>query len=377
MPEFSPEYFAQLVKGSDAARFPLQKGATVETLILELAPILFDPDLDSKRVNLNPKADQIKGSATNYYAQELTQKEVEDYYASIVDPEDPRPVSHGLNSKLVRENGRLREKIWKLGGMYTKAIEKIIFWLKKAAQIAETSQQKAALEKLIEYYQSGELKTFDEYNVLWVEDTSSHVDVINGFIEVYGDPLGHRGAFESVVSFQYMEASKRIDTLGSSAQWFENHSPILARHKKKKVIGISARVITVVAESGDASPATPIGINLPNANWIRKEHGSKSVNLGNIVSAYHEADKASGVLKEFAYNDEEIRLGRKYGTLASNLRTDLHEVIGHASGQIEPGVGTPKETLRSYASTLEEARADLVALASWTRSWSRLASCRP
>ena len=362
LPEFSPEYFAQLVKGSDAARFPLQKGATVETLILELAPILFDPDLDSKRVNLDPKADQIKGSATNYYAQELTQKEVEDYYASIVDPEDPRPVSHGLNSKLVKEKGRLRERIWKLGGMYTKAIEKIIFWLRKAAQITETSQQKAALEKLIEYYQTGELKTFDEYNVLWVRDTSSHVDVINGFIEVYGDPLGHRGAFESVVSFQDMEASKRIDTLGGSAQWFENHSPILARHKKKKVIGISARVITVVAESGDASPATPIGINLPNANWIRKEHGSKSVNLGNIVSAYHEADKASGVLKEFAYSDEEIRLGRKYGTLASNLHTDLHEVIGHASGQIEPGVGTPKETLRSYASTLEEARADLVAL---------------
>lgn len=362
MPEFSREYFAELVRDSDEEVFPSQEGETVEDLIRKLIPIVFDPSLDGKRINLDPTTDQTRDSATNYYAEELTQKEVEAYYASIIDTKDPRPISYGLNSKLVKEDGRLREKTWKLGGMYTEAIEKIIFWLEKALSVAETPKQGASLEQLIEYYQTGDLKKFDLYSMLWVQDTRSSVDVINGFIEVYGDPLGYKGAFESVVSFRDMEATRRMETLSRHTQWFEDHSPILTRHKKEKVIGISAKVITVVAESGDASPSTPIGINLPNANWIRKEHGSKSVNLGNIVTAYHEADKSSGILEEFAYDHREIELGRAHGTLASNLHTDLHEVIGHASGQIESGIGTPKETLRSYASTLEEARADLVAL---------------
>ncbi|MDA2925192.1 dipeptidyl peptidase 3 [Acidobacteria bacterium AH-259-L09] len=362
LPEFTEQYLAELVKNSDPQKFPLQAGETVDDLILKLTAIMFDQNIDAKKVNLDPNVDQIKESATNYYAEDLTQQEVENYYNAIIDRQDPRPVSYGLNSKLVKEKGVIREKVWKVGGMYTEAIEKIIYWLNKAAETAQTPEQKAVLEKLIEYYETGDLKKFDEYNILWVQDTASSVDVINGFIEVYGDPLGFRGAFESVVSFRDMEATKRIDALGKNAQWFENNSTIRDQHKKQKVTGISAKVITVVMESGDSSPSTPIGINLPNANWIRKEHGSKSVNLGNIVYAYDESAKSSGVLEEFAYNEEKIERARKYRTLASNLQTDMHEVIGHASGQIEPGVGTPKETLKSYASTLEEGRADLVAL---------------
>ena len=362
LPEFTERYFAELVKNSDPQKFPVQAGETVDDLILTLTAIMFDQNIDAKKVNLDPNVDQIKESATNYYAHDLTQQEVENYYNAIIDRKDPRPVSYGLNSKLVKEEGAIREKVWKVGGMYTEAIEKIVYWLKKAAEIAQTPEQKAPLEKLIEYYETGDLKKFDEYNILWVQDTASSVDVINGFIEVYADPLGFRGAFESVVSFRDMEATKRIDALGKNAQWFENNSPIMDQHKKQNVTGISAKVITVVVESGDSSPSTPIGINLPNANWIRKEHGSKSVNLGNIVYAYDESAKSSGVLEEFAYNEEKIERARKYRTPASNLQTDMHEVIGHASGQIEPGVGTPKETLKSYASTLEEGRADLVAL---------------
>ncbi|HLV01347.1 MAG TPA: dihydrofolate reductase, partial [Acidobacteriota bacterium] len=235
-------------------------------------------------------------------------------------------------------------------------------WLEKAVTVAENSAQKAALEKLIEYYRTGDLEVWDEYNVLWVQDTESFIDVINGFIEVYNDPLGLKGSYESVVFFRDEEATARIDALGRNAQWFEENSPIMDQHKKKNVQGISARVITVVAEAGDASPSTPIGINLPNSNWIRAEYGSKSVNLGNIVYAYDESSKQSGVLEEFAYSEEEIARSREYGTLAGHLHTDMHEVIGHASGHLEPGIGVPSETLKSYASTLEEARADLVAL---------------
>ena len=362
VPEFSREYFAILVRNSDSEKFPLRKGETVDDLILEVTPVLFDPEVDGKRVNRDSDVDQIRQSATNYYAEDLTQEEVEAYYGAIVDSREPRPVSHGLNSKLVRKNGEIHERVWKIGGMYSEAIEKIVHWLKKAVGVAETPEQKAALLKLIEYYETGDLSRFDEYNILWVQDTASSVDVVNGFIEVYGDPLGFRGAFESVVSFRDGEATRRIDALGRNAQWFEDYSPIMDRYKKQKVTGISAKVITVVMESGDASPSTPIGINLPNANWIRKEYGSKSVNLGNIVHAYHESSKAGGILEEFAFSKEEIDLAREHGALAGNLHTDLHEVVGHASGQIEAGVGTPKETLRSYASTLEEARADLVAL---------------
>lgn len=360
-PEFSKEYFSQLVKNSTDGSFPIAAGETLDQLIAKLTPIIFDPNVDAKRVNLDPKEDIIKTSAMNFY-EGLTQKEVEDYYKKIIDTKDPRPISYGLNSKLVKENGTIQEKVWKVGGMYSPAIEKIVYWLEKASSVAENDAQKASLDKLIEYYKTGDLKKFDEYNILWVKDTESMIDVTNGFIEVYGDPLGYRGAFESVVSIKDMEASKRIDAISKEAQWFEDNSPLAPEHKKKNVTGISAKVITVVVESGDASPSTPIGINLPNANWIRKEYGSKSVNLGNIVYGYNKAAEGSGFLDEFAYSKEEIDRAKKYGALASDLHTDMHEVIGHASGQINPGVGTPKQTLKNYASTIEEARADLVGL---------------
>jgi len=262
----------------------------------------------------------------------------------------------------VKENGKIVEKVWKMQGMYSPAIEKIVFWLQKAVNVAENDIQKQALQKLIEYYQTGDLKKFDEYNILWVQDTSSVVDAINGFIEVYNDPLGYRGSFESVVSIKDFEASKRIAAIAKEAQWFEDNSPIMPQHKKKNVTGISAKVITVVGEAGDASPSTPIGINLPNSDWIRKEHGSKSVNLGNIVEAYDQAAAGNGMLEEFCYSKEEIELAKKYANLSDKLHTDMHEVIGHASGQLEPNVDIPAKTLKNYASTLEEARADLVAL---------------
>lgn len=362
LPEFTKDFFSELVRGSSSTGFPLSSEETLDDLIEKLSPILFNPDVDGKKVNLDPEADLINTSATNYYDETLTQKEVEDYYRRISDQKDPQPISYGLNSKLVKTNGIISEKVWKIGGMYGQAIEKVVFWLKKAASVAESPAQQAALEKLVEYYETGDLRKFDEYNILWLKDTDSLIDVINGFIEVYGDPLGYRGAYESVVSFRDMDATRRINALGENAQWFEDNSPILSQHKKKEVTGISAKVITVAIEAGDASPSTPIGINLPNSNWIRRDHGSKSVNLGNIVNAYDESSKASGVLEEFSSSQTEVQRSKEHSTLASNLHTDMHEVIGHASGQMEPNVATPKETLKSYASTLEEARADLVAL---------------
>lgn len=361
IPDFPKEYFAELVNNSDASKFPLAEGETIEDLVSFLTPVIFDPNIASKKVNLDPSADIIKTSAVNFYEDGLTQKEVEEFYSKKVNKNDPHPIWYGLNSKLVKEDGVLKERVWKVGGMYSPAIEKIVFWLEKASALTENETQKEALDKLIEYYKTGDLKTWDEYNILWVKDTTSRVDVVNGFVEVYDDPLGHKGSFESVVSIKDLEATKRIDAISKRAQWFEDNSPIMDEHKKKNVVGISAKVITVVGETGDSSPSTPVGINLPNSTWIRKEYGSKSVSLGNINESYDKA-ATKGTIEEFAYSEEEIRLSKEYGTLASNLHTDLHEVIGHASGQINPGVGTPKQTLRNYASAIEEARADLVAL---------------
>ncbi len=361
LPDIPPEYFAALARNTPAETLPLKEGQTVEELIAFLTPIIFDPDVAAKKVNIDAGVDQVARSATNYY-EGLTQAEVEAYYEKVIDRSDPTPVSYGLNSKLVKENGQIREKVWKVGGMYSPAIERIVYWLEKASGVAENERQKAALDKLIEYYHTGDLRTFDEYNIAWVQDVDSRVDVINGFIEVYADPLAYRGAFESVVSFKDMIATNRIKAFGDRAQWFEDNMPFMEGHKKPDVKGISAKVITVVVESGDSSPSTPIGINLPNANWIRAQHGSKSVSIGNIVDAYSEVNKGTGFLEEFAYSQEEIDRAEQWGTLAGNLTLDLHEVIGHASGRLEPGVATPKETLKSYASTLEEARADLVAL---------------
>jgi len=362
VPEFDAAYWNALIQGCPKATFPVTPSCSNPAqLAAFLQPILFDPKIDAKRVNQESGIDLVQGSANNFYSG-VTQKEVEAYYKPLKNPADTTPVWFGLNSRLTKVNGKVTEIPWKSGGLYGEAIDRIRFWLQKAITVAENPKQKKALELLEEYYKTGDLKTWDAYNIAWVQDTESMIDVVNGFIEVYGDPLGMRASYESVVSFRDMEATKRIKAIGDQAQWFEDQSPILAEHKKAKVTGISAKVITVVQEAGDASPSTPIGINLPNADWIRKMHGSKSVALGNIVYAYNEMGAKGSSIQEFAWDQAEIDRSKKFGPLAGDLHTDLHEVIGHASGQLNPGIGTPKETLKQYASTLEEARADLVAL---------------
>ena len=358
---FSSRYFADLVANTPEETLPLKEGQSTLELIKFLTPILFNPEVAAQKVNRDPGADHIAESATNYY-EGLTLEEVRAYYDSVIDRSDPTPISYGLNSKLMKENGRIVEKVWKVGGMYTEAIEEIVYWLEKASTVAENDKQKKALDLLIEYYRTGDLETFNEYNIAWVQDVDSRVDVTSGFIEFYADPIGYRGAFESVVSIKDMDATKRIATFSDNAQWFEDHSPIMENHKKAEVKGIVGKVITVVAESGDASPSSPGGINLPNANWIRANHGSKSVTLGNIIAAVDVVKKDEGALEEFAYSTEELERAKKWTGLAKDLSIDLHEVIGHASGKLEAGVGTPKETLGTYRSTLEEARADLVSL---------------
>ncbi len=362
MPEFTADYFKSLILGSPKASFPVfDQVSDAEGLANFLQPILFDPAVAAKRVNQESDIDIVVASANNFY-EGVTQAEVEAYYKKKKKANDPTPIWYGLNSKLVKENGQILEKTWKSGGMYGAAIDKIIYWLEKASSVAENDKQKAALDLLIDYYKTGDLKTWDAYNIAWVQDTESMIDVVNGFIEVYGDALGMRASYESVVSIRDMEATKRIKAIGDEAQWFEDNSPLDPAHKKATVKGISAKVITVVQEGGDAAPATPIGINLPNSDWIRKDHGSKSVSLSNIVGAYDEVAAKGSAIEEFAWSKEEINRSRQFGPLAGKLHTDMHEVIGHASGKLNDNVGTPKETLKQYASTLEEARADLVAL---------------
>ena len=363
VPDCSAAYFEELVRAADPKTLPLEPGQSVNQFVKFITPIIFDPNVAPKQVNQEAGQDLLLTSATNFYGEDVTQAEAEAFYAKKIDKKDQAPISYGLNSKLVKnKNGQLEERVWSANGMYAPAIKRIVYWLNKALPLAETPAQQDALRKLISYYETGNLKTWDAYNIAWVQDTESPIDVVNGFIEVYDDPLGYRATYESVVSFRDEEATKRIKAIGEQAQWFEDHSPIMAQHKKKKVVGITAKVITTVVEAGDAAPSTPIGINLPNATWIRAAHGSKSVNLGNIVEAYDRASASSGALDEFAFSPEEVARARQYGALASKLHTDMHEVIGHASGQINPGVGTTKETLKSYASALEEGRADLVAL---------------
>lgn len=360
LPECSESFFAQLILSANSKALPLNTNESVKDFATRILPIIYDPNIAAKKVNLDPSKDLIASSAVNFY-EGVNQEEAVAFYERLTDKNSKTPVMLGLNSKLVKENGVLVEKVWKVGGMYTAAIEKIVFWLEKAIEVSENPAQKLALEKLVAFYKSGSLKDFDDYNIAWVKDTESAIDVTNGFIEVYEDPLGKKGSFESVVSVKDFEASKRIAAIGANAQWFEDNSTLLPQHKKKNVKGISAKVINAVMESGDAAPSTPIGINLPNNEWIRETHGSKSVNLGNIVEAY---DRASGgsVVNEFYYNDAIKKNVMNYAGLADKLHTDMHEVIGHASGQIEEGVGQPHETLKNYASALEEGRADLVAL---------------
>jgi len=361
LPEFTPEALIAMVANSDRSKLPVDEGQSIPEMLDMLRPIMFDPDVAAKKVTLDRGVDVVVNSATNYYG-DVTADEVAEFYAAKIDADPARPVSWGLNSQLAKVDGEIVERIWKIDGMYGPAIEQIVHWLEKASGVAENDVQKAWIDKLVAYYRSGDLADFDEFNIAWVADTDSRIDAVNGFIEVYGVPLGYRGAWESVVSIRDLEATKRIATIGANAQWFEDNSPLMDEHKKKNVVGISAKVITVVMEGGDLTHGSTIGINLPNPNWIRKEHGSKSVTLGNIMEAYEIAAAAGGLSDEFSYTDEEKARNKEHGALASLLDVDMHEVIGHASGQINPGVGTPKETLKSYASALEEGRADLVAL---------------
>lgn len=357
-PEFSKEYFASLVNNTEG-KFPLEEGETKEDLLNKLTPIIFDPSVDAKRVCQEEGKDMITSSANNFY-EGVTQEEVEKYYAGLKNPNDTTPISYGLNSKVVKKDGKVYEKVWKVGGMYGAAIEKIVYWLEKAIKVAETDIQKKSLIELVEYYKTGDLNLFDNYNILWVKDLESHIDVVNGFIENYGDPMGMKASWESVVNFKDVEATKRTQIISDNAQWFEDNSPVDDRYKKKEVKGVTAKVITVAHLGGDCYPTTPIGINLPNADWIRKNHGSKSVTMDNITYAYDQASHGSGALEEFSYNDEEVQLAKKYGALAGNLHTDLHECLGHGSGQLAEG--TSVEALKNYSSALEEARADLFAL---------------
>lgn len=361
MPGFSFDAFKSMVQSTPSSKLPLDNGESVDNLLSFLKPIMFDPNVDSKTVNLEAGVDNIKASANNFY-EGVTQKEVEDFYSKMRDPNDETPISYGLNSKLMKKNGEIVEVTWKIGGMYSQAIEKIVYWLEKASTVAENAEQKKALDLLIEYYKTGDLRKFDEYNIAWVADVNSTIDVVNGFIEVYQDALGKKGSFESVVSIKDFEATKKIETIASNAQWFEDNAPLLPEHKKDKVKGIIGKSINVIVESGDAAPSTPIGINLPNSNWIRQQHGSKSVALGNIVAAYNTSSGKSPVADEFSLNEKTKMRSAKYGNLSSELHTDMHEVIGHASGKLEPGVATPDVTLKNYQNALEEARADLVAL---------------
>ncbi|RYM33784.1 dihydrofolate reductase [Brumimicrobium glaciale] len=349
-PEFDKAYFNKLL-------------TETKTEISDVAlTAIFDPKVDAKAKNLDASKGLIKGSANNFYGEGVTEQMVDAYYKKIKVPGDSFPVSYGLNSKMVlNDKGQIEEIPWKIGGMYGSALEKVAYWLEKAATVAENDAQKHALELLVKYYKSGDLKDWDAYSIAWVKATEGDIDYINGFIEVYGDAKGYRATYETVVQMKDFDASKRMKVLEENVQWFEDNSSIQAEHKKKNVKGVTYKVVNVLGEAGDASPSTPIGVNLPNADWIRAEHGSKSVSLGNIVEAYGKASGGS-MLDEFTYDEEEAERARKYGDIGSKLHTALHEVVGHASGQLNPGVGTPKETLKSYASALEEARADLVAL---------------
>jgi dipeptidyl-peptidase-3 len=359
VPGFSTEYLAELISGSPSAHFPLDKGQNASDLLPEMTSLLFDPQVAPKRISLDASVDMIKASACNFY-DGVTQKEAEDFYDKMRDASDKSPISYGLNSKLVKKDGVVKEDVYKIGGLYSAAIEKIVFWLEKAATVAENDQQKKVIDSLIEFYKTGDLHIYDRYNVQWVSDLQSKVDFVNGFTETYGDPLGMKATWESVVNFKDVEATKRTEIISANAQWFEDNSPVDPKFKKPEVKGVSAKVITVAQLGGDCYPSTPIGINLPNADWIRKDYGSKSVTMENITYAYEQAALGNGFLEEFCYSPEEIELAKKYGPLAGNLHTDLHECLGHGSGQLLPG--TSSEALKNYSSSLEEARADLFAL---------------
>lgn len=361
IPGFSEAFFDAAVRSVDASLLPLKAGETVDTLLARLKPVIFDPVVMPKRTVQSGDTDWIQASANNYYGEDVTQAEVEAFYGKMKAEGDSRcPLSYGLNSRLEKENGQLVERVWKVGGLYSEAIERIVAELEKAAAFAENEKQRQIITTLIDYYRTGDLRTFDAYSILWVEDTDSQVDFVNGFIETYGDALGLKASWESTVNFRNEEATRRTQTISENAQWFEDHSPVDQRFKKERVKGVSAKVITVTMLGGDCYPSTPIGINLPNADWIRRDHGSKSVTIENIMEAYDKASQGSGFSDEFVWSDEERNRIKTYGFLTDMLHTDLHECLGHGSGQLLPG--TDPDALKAYASTLEEARADLFGL---------------
>ena len=356
-PEFSEAYFDTLVASVPAEKLPHDFGSA-EQLMAIIKPVIFDPALYPVRVNQAAGADLLKSSAMNYY-DGVSQREAEAFYARMAKPGDPQPISYGLNSQLVKQNGKLTERVWKTDGMYAPALEKIVYWLEKAAEVA-SPVQKETIEALISFYNTGDLKEYDRFNILWVQDTASMVDFVNGFTEVYGDPLGYKASWEAMVNFKDMDATRRTEIISANAQWFEDHSPIQEKYRKKEVKGVSAKVINAAILGGDCYPATPIGINLPNADWIRKDYGSKSVTIQNITQAYAESSKGNGFIEEFIFRPEDRERITLYGTIGDNMHTDLHECLGHGSGKLLPG--TDPDALKAHSSTLEETRADLFAL---------------
>lgn len=360
-PSLSKQNFREFMLLSDINNFKKFDQESFDEFLDRFIDLIYNPKKDAKRLSLDTKGDLVQDSACNFY-ENINQQEAEGYYANKQMPNPEKPISLGLNSKLIKEKGELKELTYRIGAHYTQAIEKMVYYLEKAVPIAENSIQKLALEKLIHFYKSGDLSDFDAYSLAWLEDTESEVDMIHGFIETYGDPLGRKATYEALVSIRDEEATERAKMVSENANWFEQHSSTQLEHKKENIKGVSAKAIYVVMEAGDCSPATPIGVNLPNADWIRAEHGSKSVSITNIIDAYDLASKDSGVIQEFAQNKEEIDLDNEYGSLASKLHVDLHEIIGHGSGKLEPGIAEPALSLKNYASTIEEARADLVAL---------------
>lgn len=359
VPGFTAAYLEEVIQSLPAEVLPLEEGETCGAMCDKLFPVIFDPAVMPKRVNQADGEDLVQTSAANYY-EGVTQQEAEAFYAAQKKADDPEPVMYGMNSRLVKKDGRIYEQVWKVGGMYSAAIEKIIVWLEKAETVAENDAQREVIRLLIEFYRSGDLKVFDAYSIAWLKDTGSQVDFVNGFIESYGDPLGMKASWESIVNFKDMEATHRTETISSNAQWFEDHSPVDARFKKEEVKGVSAKVITAAILAGDLYPSTAIGINLPNSNWIRSVHGSKSVTIGNLTDAYNKAARGNGFREEFVYSDVERELLEKYADITDDLHTDLHECLGHGSGKLLPGVDP--DALKAHGSTIEEARADLFGL---------------
>lgn len=358
-PGFSPAFLLDAMKSIKPSLLPLTEGETVEGLFDRLKFAIFDPSFQPKKVNKADGCDLVATSACNFY-HDVSQKEVEDYYSALKATVGKNPPSFGLNSRLIKQNGELIEQVWKIDGMYGKAIETIVSYLRQAAEYAENEQQQKIISLLISYYQTGDLRIFDEYSIEWLKEQDGRIDFINGFIEVYNDPLGLKASWEGIVEYKDLVATRRTRTISDNAQWFEDNSPVDPRFKKKTVKGVTANVVCAAMLGGDEYPSTAIGINLPNADWIRAEHGSKSVTIGNLTDAYNKAARVNGFDKDFVIDEPTRLIIDKYGNLCDDLHTDLHECLGHGSGQLLPGVDP--DALKAYSNTIEEARADLFGL---------------